>query len=545
VLSLFCIPLLVFLFGPVPFVVGLGFAVFLWAAKLESRKIYNSSVMIVGLVWLCLSPYSFWNSWQGMAYYYYHYGSMNGFLGTVILYFRTQSILMSALGIYGGAGMTVLVFNAIYDLCYTKSAELGQVARYSTNKTTPKAKKIASVNLEKDEIGVDTKKQKIKLDNKQINQMLLGLGTTGVGKTVFFRNLYARHIMKNEPCIVIDGKPDDENINYLKKLAQEKGVPFYGFNCANNLAYDFLNNGTPTEIKDKIIGLKNEQDWDSDYYKTQAETYLQTAIEVLKSAKEKITLDDVIDSMEYDHLVEQLGEDASLRLIKRIERLKNIENKDLKGIQNQLTLLANSDFGDWLSAGNDNEFTLLEVIEKNGFVYFALPALKYPNFANVMGKLVVNDIKTAISDKPKKQNVFCYFDEFSVFAGEQVMNLVNQGRGLGLHCGFGTQTLADLEKGAGNWFVDALMGNINTVNIMRVNDNKTVNYLADWIGTHEVKDYKINIDYKLLQRGSVSIKDQHIIRKSEIQQLANGQAYLISKVYGFTIDQYQVNYIEV
>lgn len=125
------------------------------------------------------------------------------------------------------------------------------------------------------------------------------------------------------------------------------------------------------------------------------------------------------------------------------------------------------------------------------------------------------------------------------------MNLVNQGRGLGLHCGFGTQTLADLEKGAGNWFVDALMGNINTVNIMRVNDNKTVNYLADWIGTHEVKDYKINIDYKLLQRGSVSIKDQHIIRKSEIQQLANGQAYLISKVYGFTIDQYQVNYIEV
>ncbi|MBK2277846.1 hypothetical protein IBE48_09540, partial [Francisella philomiragia] len=65
VLSLFCIPLLVFLFGPVPFVVGLGFAVFLWAAKLESRKIYNSSVMIVGLVWLCLSPYSFWNSWQG------------------------------------------------------------------------------------------------------------------------------------------------------------------------------------------------------------------------------------------------------------------------------------------------------------------------------------------------------------------------------------------------------------------------------------------------------------------------------------------------
>jgi len=34
-------------------------------------------------------------------------------------------------------------------------------------------------------------------------------------------------------------------------------------------------------------------------------------------------------------------------------------------------------------------------------------------------------------DKPKK--LFAFFDEFSVFAGDQIVNLINQGRGAGMH----------------------------------------------------------------------------------------------------------------
>lgn len=381
------------------------------------------------------------------------------------------------------------------------------------------------------------------LTDKMLNEMFLALGTTGAGKTILLRNLYARNIMLNNACVVIDGKPDPKNIRFLEDLALKYEVPFYSFNCCENYTYDFLNNGTPTELKDKIIGLKDERDWDSDYYKTQAETYLQTALEVLKKVKDKITLDDVIDSFDFKSLKALVPADASERTQKKLSRIKDIETKDLKGIQNQLTLLANSDMGDWLSSGEGETFTLLEAIEQGAFVYFALPALKYPSFAKVLGKVVVNDLKTALYDKHEDIPVFSFFDEFGVFAGEQVLNLVNQGRGLGLYSGFGIQSLADLSRLAGQEFLEVFMGNMNTLAVMRVNDNKTTNYLADWVGKYEAQEYHAHVNDSGKNTGLVKMAEKYLIKPEEMQRLDTGEAFMISKVGGFAFDKIKVNYI--
>lgn len=47
---------------------------------------------------------------------------------------------------------------------------------------------------------------------------------------------------------------------------------FFGFNYDNFTHYDPLANGDASEIKDKIISLKDQ----SDYYRSIAEDYLQT-----------------------------------------------------------------------------------------------------------------------------------------------------------------------------------------------------------------------------------------------------------------------------
>ena len=407
-----------------------------------------------------------------------------------------------------------------------------------------KEKDFKKIDITKDIVGISySTKQYKKITDKMLNEMLFALGTTGAGKTVFFRNLYTRNIVLKKATIIVDGKPDPKNINFLKRVAEQYGVPFYGFNCENNLTYDFLNNGTATEIKDKIIGLKNEQDWSSDYYKTQAETYLQTSIEVLKKIKGIITLDDVIDSFDYQYLVSLLPDDLDDKTKKRLSRIKDTELKDLKGIQNQLTLLANSDMGDFLSSGEGEQFTLLEAIENGGFVYFALPALKYPSFAKVLGKVVVNDLKTALYDKKQDTPVFAFFDEFGVFAGEQVLNLVNQGRGLGLYSAFGTQSIADLSRSAGQDFLETFMGNINTLVIMRVNDNKTTDYLTDWVGSYEDREYQAHLNDS--QTGSVKIADKFWIKPKDIQTLNTGDAFIVSKVYGFECDKIKINYIDI
>jgi len=121
-----------------------------------------------------------------------------------------------------------------------------------------------------------------------VNQVALVLGTTGSGKTITLRRFYHRAIKQNYPLIIVDGKPDETNINWLMGLAKQNNRAFYGFNCGNYQRYNPLADGGYTELKDKIISLKDE--WSSDYYRSIAEDYLQATFEVLLKSGESIDL---------------------------------------------------------------------------------------------------------------------------------------------------------------------------------------------------------------------------------------------------------------
>jgi ABC-type cobalamin/Fe3+-siderophores transport system ATPase subunit len=546
--TLLALGVLIGFFSFIPVVFGFAFmpVVYLGFPK-KIRYIYLTSSVILGLcfIFLVITSNNSYRAFDSIINLF-NRGNINYMYYAFLVY---QPVTFMLMGIYGGMGTTMIIFKFIYDMCFTKHDNLRriksgtQLDKYSNEIDKKQFKK---VDIKKDNIGISyTDLNPINVTAKMLNRMLFAIGTNGAGKTVLLRNLYARSILFNKACIVVDGKPDRKNIEFLKDLAEKKGVPFYGFNCGNNLGYDFLNNGTPTEIKDKIIGLKNAKDWDSDYYKTQAETYLQTAVDILKKVKGTITLEDVIDCFDFEHLSELLPADIDERTKKKLSRIKDIEMKDLKGIQNQLTLLADSDLGDWLSSGSENEFTLLEAIEKGGFVYFALPSLKYPSFASVLGKVVVNDLKGALYDKSEDTAVYAFFDEFGVFAGDQVLNLVNQGRGLGLHGAFGAQSIADLSNSAGEQFAEMFMGNMNSIALMRVNDNKSTRYLTEWVGVDKVREYQAHLNSKLDDSGVVKMVDEDIISSSEMQRLEDGDAYFITKVGGFKVDKMRVNFIDI
>ena len=69
--------------------------------------------------------------------------------------------------------------------------------------------------------------------------------------------------------------------------------------------------------------------------------------------------------------------------------------------------------------------------------------------------------------KAHKPKVMMIFDELSVFAGDQVVNLINQGRSAGVHAVLATQSLADIQKKGGGALLGQILNNTNNYRLCR------------------------------------------------------------------------------
>lgn len=377
------------------------------------------------------------------------------------------------------------------------------------------------------------------IPDQVVNQVMLVLGTTGGGKTITLRRFYKRAITRGYPLVIVDGKPDQENIAWIKNLAETNGRRFIGFNCGNYLPYDPLANGGYTELKDKIICLKDE--WSSDHYRSIAEDYLQTTLEVLIKSKKSFDLRTVVDYLNYDELVMLVRETEDAVLMKKVSSLEQYDRKDITGLQAHLNILIHSELGQFFEK-NDTTFTLSEAIKQNAVIYFALPALRFPSFSKVLGKLVINDLKAVIDRSSNSQRVFTVFDEFSVFAGDQVLNLVNMGRGKGVHAIFGTQGLADLDK-VDVIFKKQVLNCVNTIICHRVNDQEAAESVVSWVGTQDIFTVtaQINMNEGDAGMGTVRRNKEFIIHPDDIKQgLQAGEAFYITKVGKFCKDKVKI-----
>jgi len=404
-------------------------------------------------------------------------------------------------------------------------------------------KKLNDADVDGTILGVSTYTgEPIVIPDKYINQIVMVLGTTGGGKTVTLRRFYQRAIAKGYPLIVVDGKPTDDNVAWLQGLAEKQGRLFYGFNCGNYSHYDPLASGGYSELKDKIISLKDQ--WENDYYRSIAEDYLQTTFQVLLLCKKPFDLKRVVECLNHDVLQALARETGSEEMTNRVESLAKYERKDITGLQAHLNLLIHSELGHYFAI-DENTFTLPRVITENAVVYFALPALRFPSFSKVLGKLVINDLKAAI-DRTNSDNrrVFMIFDEFSVFAGEQVLNLVNMGRSKGVHAIFGTQGLADLDR-VDQGFKSQVMNCANTIICHRLNDQESAESITRWIGTKDA--FTVSAQYNPNQKdagvGTVGHTKEFIVHPDQIKQgLRTGEAYVVSKVGRFEWEKVKVTF---
>ncbi len=391
-------------------------------------------------------------------------------------------------------------------------------------------------------LGVSASSGKaVVMPDANVNQLALVLGTTGGGKTVTLRRFYQRAILANYPLIIVDGKPTTESTAWIAAQAKAAGKPFYGFNCENYWHYDPLAHGGHTELKDKIISLKDE--WENDYYRSVAEDYLQTTFEILKASGKPYNMKRVVECLDFGELALLVRTIKNPALEARAKLIAQYERKDITGLQAHLNLLIHSEMGEYFEKKEGRTFDLADVIRNNAVVYFALPALRFPSFATVLGKLIINDIKAVVDRETSGKRIFTVFDEFSVFAGDQVLNLVNMGRGKGVHAIFGTQGLSDLKRVDGE-FASQVLNCVNTIICHRLNDHDSAEAVAAWAGTKDSFDMTAQIGGNgATGMGSVRRNKEFIIHPDSIKQnLQPGEAFYISKVGQFRSEKIKVKY---
>ena len=181
----------------------------------------------------------------------------------------------------------------------------------------------------------------------------------------------------------------------------------------------------------------------------------------------------------------------------------------------------------------DGVLTLSKALEEGAVVYFCLQPLAFPAYAETLGKLIVNDIKALASTllrKNEKVKLFTIFDEFSVFAGDQVINLINQGRSAGIHAVLATQSLSDIERRGDKALLGQVLNNCNNYIVQRQNNPDDAEVLANIIGT--------NIGFQVTSQvaessgtgaGSVRETREFIVHPDDIKRLGLGEAYVVNK----------------
>lgn len=381
------------------------------------------------------------------------------------------------------------------------------------------------------------------IPEKALRQHVCLVGTTGSGKTVTLYSFIAAALAKNKSLIFIDAKGDKGNIAKFKRYCADTGTGKKPKIITIDGKYEKYNPfavGTVSETTDKIISMT---DWTEDYYRTTATSYIQTILQLMQLDGVTWSYPSITDYMYGNYKAQESngggfggGFGGNLADVpngversRLLQKLGSFKEQDVAGIRNRLDILGGGDMGALFS---DEGVCLADEMKNGGAVLISLDSLRYSETSRQIGRLIVNDIKAAIShhgDTGQQQRVAFIIDEFNVLAGNEIIDIINKGRSFGIECLLSFQSLADIDKLQGGQDLRRqIIQNCNTLIVQKQNDPKDADELAKVFGTKDAIETTYQADNAGTMTGLGTVKSvkEFIVSPDEIKNLTVGRAFV-------------------
>lgn len=199
-----------------------------------------------------------------------------------------------------------------------------------------------------------------------------------------------------------------------------------------------------------------------------------------------------------------------------------------------------------------------EVIQRRGVVYIGLDGLTDRDVATAVGNAMFNDLVSnaglmykhgrdvglpALGSKALKMpEIYLHADEFNSLVGDEFVPMVNQSGGAGVRITAYTQTLQDIDAKFGNSTGNPksmqIVGNFNTLIMMRVQTEETAKILTTKLPKVQVKDATLvsgaskksgtaHFGFDDSNQDRISEKDIPLIEAAHVTSLPKGHAFML------------------
>jgi conjugal transfer pilus assembly protein TraD len=319
------------------------------------------------------------------------------------------------------------------------------------------------------------------LTEGQLNHHVHIVGASGYGKTVLISHIVRQRISQGKGLLFIDLKSDMNTIlKFTQYAAQANRIEdleiFTLSQNKNSVTYNLVEDGTPTQLRDRIILSLN---WSEEFYKNQSSSFLLRLLILLCWLRDNqdltFHLGTILDCassiqkiVEFSNMVpmEELKMKANGQ--KLMEFLKEKDNfNSLQGLRTQIESIVLSDFGD-LIASSKNGINLFEAYQKSKIIFLFLDSRRYGETAKSIGRFILQDLKSVSakvdSDIPIEQRkpFSVIIDEFSDLASEDFISFLDRARSSRMSIVLSHQEICDLMRVSPE-FAGRLMGNTSTL----------------------------------------------------------------------------------